>query len=132
LQRRLRYHERMKFAQDQINSKYVIEAYEPGRIQVANQIFRDNMLIMPDRLLQAWDMSCMDDFDGEQLQALLVHQPDVLILGTGRTQIFPHPSLFAACMQAGIGWEVMPTDAACRTYNILLGEDRRVLAALIL
>jgi uncharacterized protein len=122
----------MKFAQDQINSRYVIEACEPGRIQVAGQVFRHNLLIMPGKLLQPWEVASMDDFGEEQLRALVTHAPDVLILGTGQTQIFPHPSLFAACMQAGIGWEVMPTDAACRTYNILHGEDRRVLAALVL
>jgi uncharacterized protein len=128
----LGYDARMKFAQDHINSKYAIEAYEPGRIQVASQIFSHNMLIMPERLLHPWEVASMDEFSARQLQALATHEPDVIILGTGQHQIFPHPSLFKPLMQAGIGWEVMPTDAACRTYNILHGEDRRVLAALIL
>ncbi|BAO44709.1 conserved hypothetical protein [Thiolapillus brandeum] len=122
----------MKFAQDHINSKYVIEACEPGRIQVASQIFSHNMLIMPERLLQPWEVTSMDELSTRQLHALATHEPDVIILGTGQHQVFPHPSLFKPLMQAGIGWEVMPTDAACRTYNILHGEDRRVLAALIL
>jgi len=122
----------MKFAQDQINSKYVIEAYEPGRIQVASQVFRHNLLIMPDRLLQPWEVASMEDVSAQQLQVLAAHEPDVLILGTGQNPVFPHPSLFRPLIQAGIGWEIMPTDAACRTYNILHGEDRRVLAALVL
>ncbi|WP_419613488.1 Mth938-like domain-containing protein, partial [Thiolapillus sp.] len=63
---------------------------------------------------------------------LASHQPDVILLGSGTNQLFPHPSLFIPLMQAGIGYEIMPTHAACRTYNILLAEDRRVLAALIL
>ncbi|WP_457674155.1 Mth938-like domain-containing protein [Thiolapillus sp.] len=122
----------MKFAQDHIDSRYLIEAYEPGRIQVAGQIFSENMLIMPDRLLQPWELASMDDFSRAGVEDLLSHEPDVILLGTGQRQVFPHPSLFAPLMKAGTGWEIMPTDAACRTYNILLGEDRRVLAALIL
>ncbi len=122
----------MKFAQDQIDSRYLIEAYEPGRIQVAGQIYSGNMLIMPERLLQPWGLVSMDSLSREDLEGLLSHEPDLILLGTGKRQLFPHPSLFAPLMRAGTGWEVMPTDAACRTYNILLGEDRRVLAALIL
>ncbi len=122
----------MKFAQDQIDSRYLIEAYEPGRIQVAGQIYTGNLLIMPNRLLQPWELASMENFSRTTLEDFLAHEPDLVLLGTGQRQVFPHPSLFSPLMEAGTGWEVMPTDAACRTYNILLGEDRRVLAALIL
>ena len=64
--------------------------------------------------------------------ALLAQQPEIVLLGTGRTQRFPHPRLSAALAAAHVGLEVMDTRAACRTYNILLGEGRRVVAAVIL
>ncbi|HID46882.1 MAG TPA: hypothetical protein EYP34_14160 [Chromatiaceae bacterium] len=122
----------MKFAQDKIDSRYLIEAYEEGIIRVGNQEFRHNLLLMPDRLRDHWELETLDDLSAEHIAALAGHKPDIILLGSGTKQRFPHPSLFTALMQAGIGYEVMPTHAACRTYNILLAEDRRVLAALIL
>ena len=128
----LRYDCAMKFAQDQIDSRYLIEAYEEGRIRVGNTEFRHNLLLMPDRLLDPWELESLEDLSAENIALLASHQPDVILLGSGANQLFPHPSLFIPLMQAGIGYEIMPTHAACRTYNILLAEDRRVLAALIL
>jgi len=122
----------MKFAQDQINSKYLIKAYESGCIQVGNTEFRHNLLLMPDQLLESWELDSLQNLSEKDLALLATHKPDMILLGSGEQQLFPHPSLFAPLMQAGIGYEVMPTHAACRTYNILLAEDRRVLAALIL
>ena len=62
---------------------------------------------------------------------LTTHDPEIIIFGTGKEQVFPDPALFVPLMERGIGYEVMNTGAACRTYNILLSEERRVLAALI-
>jgi uncharacterized protein len=58
--------------------------------------------------------------------------PELLILGTGRRQRFPRAELLAPLAEAGIGWEVMDTGAACRTYNILMSEGRNVAAALLM
>ena len=121
----------MKFAQDQINSTYLIEAYETGFIQVGNTEFRHNLLLMPNRLREAWNINGMDDLSEDALGQLTSHEPDVILIGSGAVQQFPHPALFLPLIEAGIGYEIMPTHAACRTYNILLSEDRRVLAALI-
>jgi uncharacterized protein len=63
---------------------------------------------------------------------LLAHRPEIVLLGTGATQRFPHPRLSAPLAAARVGFEVMDTRAACRTYNILLGEGRRVVAAVLL
>jgi len=130
--RLLRYDCAMKFARDQIDSRYLIEAYEEGWIRVGNTEFRHNLLLMPGRLRDPWELKGLDDLSAEHIALLAGHQPDVILLGSGAVQLFPHPSLFIPLMQAGIGYEIMPTHAACRTYNILLAEDRRVLAALIL
>ena len=63
--------------------------------------------------------------------ALLAHKPEVVLLGTGATLRFPHPRLLAPLTDARVGVEVMDTPAACRTFNILSGEGRRAIAALI-
>lgn len=122
----------MKFARDQIDSRYLIEAYEEGWIRVGNAEFHHNLLLMPDRLRDPWELENLTDLSADNIAQLAGYQPDVILVGSGTKQLFSHPSLFSPLMQAGIGYEVMPTRAACRTYNILLAEDRRVLAALII
>jgi uncharacterized protein len=122
----------MKFAQDQINSRYLIESYEDGCIRVGNSEFTQNLLLMPDKLQEIWQLTNMDELSGKHLAELANYKPDVLLIGCGKTQHFPHPSIFVPLMKSGIGYEIMPTHAACRTYNILMAEDRRVLAALII
>jgi len=122
----------MKFAQDHVNSRYLIEAYEAGCIHIGNTEFRHNLLLMPEKLRDPWELQAMQDLSEQHLSLLVAYQPDIVLLGSGERQSFPHPSVLAPLMQAGIGYEVMPTHSACRTYNILLAEDRRVLAALII
>ena len=122
----------MKFAQDHINSKYLIEAYEAGLIRVGGKDYRHNLLLMPDQLKTAWPVASLHDVQKADLDLLAEQEPDLILFGTGAKQQFLHPKNFAPIINAGIGYEVMPTHAACRTFNILLAEDRRVLAVLII
>ena len=66
------------------------------------------------------------------LDALLALAPELLVLGTGQRQVFPSPAVMAACLTRGIGIEVMDNAAAARTYNVLAGEGRKVVVALLL
>ena len=122
----------MKFAQDHINSKYLIEAYEAGLIRVGGKDYRHNLLLMPDQLKTAWPVASLHDVQKADLDQLAEQEPDLILFGTGAKQLFLHPKHFSPIINAGIGYEVMPTHAACRTFNILLAEDRRVLAVLII
>ncbi|WP_419613486.1 MTH938/NDUFAF3 family protein, partial [Thiolapillus sp.] len=79
----------MKFAQDQIDSRYLIEAYEEGKIRVGNTEFRHNLLLMPDRLLDPWELESLEDLSAENIALLASHQPDVILLGSGTNQLFP-------------------------------------------
>ena len=63
---------------------------------------------------------------------MLALQPEVVVLGTGARQVFPPASVLAACLSRGIGIEVMANPAAARTFHVLAGEGRKVVAALIL
>ncbi len=78
-----------------------------------------------------WHAGPFGTLAAADLAPLAALAPEVLILGTGKAFGFPHPSVLAPLHAAGIGVEVMDTRAACRTYNILLGEGRRVVAAII-
>jgi len=122
----------MKFSADPIASPYAIRAYQPGRIRVGEALIEHNLLLMPERLKAPWELSHLDELTPQMLAEFIELGPDLVLFGTGPVQRFPHPARLAPLMEAGIGHEVMATDAACRTYNILLNEGRPVLAALIL
>jgi uncharacterized protein len=122
----------MKFSPADQGEGYSIQSYGPGRVVVKGEIHRSNLLVMPDRVVPDWRPGCFADLDAEDFAQLAAYQPEIVLLGTGRRQRFPAPALYHTLARQGIGLEVMDTGAACRTYNILMAEDRRVLAALIL
>jgi len=87
---------------------------------------------MPDELQQNWNVAAFDELQESHFSRFLALKPEVLLLGTGAKQQFPHPSLYHALTDAGICVEAMDTHAACHTYNILAAEDRKVIAAIII
>lgn len=121
----------MKFTQESLDQGYVITAYDPGCIRVREAEYRASLLLMPEKLIGDWRVSRIAQLAAEDLLELATHEPEIILFGTGEAQIFPEPKLFTPLMERGIGYEIMDTAAACRTYNILLSEERRVLAALI-
>jgi uncharacterized protein len=122
----------MKFALDDIPGQRLITGYTPGRIRVGTTDYTRSLAVSPRQVMPDWGPDRAADLTGDHLDALLALEPEVLILGTGRRQAFPDPALYYAVIERQIGFEVMDTAAACRTYNILLGEGRRVVAALIM
>ena len=87
---------------------------------------------MPERPPEPWQVASFDQLDAQSFAAIAALQPDVVLLGTGERQRFAHPSLTSALTSHGVGVECMDSKAACRTYNILMGEGRKVALALIL
>ena len=94
--------------------------------------YRDNVLVTPERVVPGWTAGGFDTLTEADFAALAELKPEVVLLGTGASLRFPHPRLTRALTDAGIGVEVMDTPAACRTFNILAAEGRRVVAAVIL
>jgi uncharacterized protein len=94
--------------------------------------YRDNVLVTPERVVTGWTAGGFDTLTEADFAALAELKPEVVLLGTGASLRFPHPRLTRALTNAGIGVEVMDTPAACRTFNILAAEGRRVVAAVIL
>jgi len=89
-----------------------------------------SVVVLPDRI-EEWPVAAFDRLTAEDFLFLRQLQVEIVLLGTGSRQRFPHPRLTAALAQAGIGLEVMDVQAACRTYNILVAEERKVAAALL-
>ena len=103
-----------------------------GWIRVGTAEYRDNCVLTPESIHAGFAPAGLAGLTPEDFAALLVHQPEIVLLGTGPRQQFVHPRLTEPLAAARVGLETMDTRAACRTFNILLGEGRRVVAALIL
>lgn len=113
-------------------SQNFIRAYEADEIRLATQTLRSNCLIAPEQVIEHWTNSTVATLSSADLQAIFALKPEVVILGTGMRQQFPATAIRAAFLAREIGFEVMDIGAACRTFNVLLSEDRRVVAALLL
>ena len=103
---------------------------EPGAFRIDSQHYSTNLLVLPDSVTP-WSVQAIDQIDSEVVEQLLQLQPDLIVLGSGSRQIFPPSGVMSSFARAGMGFEVMDTQAACRTYNVLVSEGRRVLAALL-
>jgi uncharacterized protein len=122
----------MKFILDDASNGLSIQRYDQGEVTVNGTIYRDSCVVLPERVISEWRPGSFADLTLEDFSFLAELYPEIIILGTGGAQYFPHPSLTAPLMQSQIGLEVMTTAAACRTYNILMSEGRRVAAALFM
>lgn len=100
-------------------------------ITVAGETFEAGLILSPESVHPDWPVTAPAELTQAALEVVLGLQPEVVILGTGKAQRFPDPAITMMFYQQGIGIEVMDTRAACRTFNILVMEERRVVAALM-
>jgi len=107
-----------------------ITGYGEGYVMVNGERKDSSVIVLPDRVEQ-WQAKQFSSLTAEDFAFLKNLGAEIVLLGTGPRQRFPHPRLTAALAQAGIGLEVMDLQAACRTYNILVAEERKVAAALL-
>ena len=121
----------MKFHLQQPTAN-VVTGTGPGWVRVGQTEYRDSIVLLPDAVVQGWAPNGFDDLGEPDYASLLSYTPEMVLLGTGAVQRFPHPRLLQSLAAARVGVEVMDTRAACRTFNILVAEDRRVAAALII
>jgi uncharacterized protein len=119
---------------DENASLYQIRSYEPGRIQVNEQIFTQSLILSPHQLIDNWLPQSVHDLKPDSFKQIPDLKPniDILLIGTGKQLIFILLELYGDLINHGIGVEIMDTAAACRTYNALSAEGRNVAAALII
>jgi uncharacterized protein len=108
-----------------------IRAVEADHILVLEQKFSSSLIISANTI-QDWAATDALNLEAALLQPLLDLKPEIVVLGTGQTHVFPDYDSLRLLIEAGIGYELMSTAAACRTYNVLVAEDREVVAGLIL
>ena len=110
----------------------VVTGTGPGWVRIGAAEHRASVVIAPEALLSPWAPGGFDGLSEDDFAAVQALAPEIVLLGTGARQRFPHPRLYRALTDAGIGVEVMDSAAAARTYNIIAAEGRRVAAALLL
>ena len=121
----------MKFHLEQTAGKNAFTGYGEGYVAVNGQRHEASLVVGAQRLVTDWPARSIATLAADHLAAIVELAPDIVLLGTGARFELPEPARLAPLYKAGIGVEVMDTPAACRTYNILMGEGRNVVAALI-
>lgn len=109
-----------------------IRAYAPGQVTINQTIYTRSLIVTPQRVIADWPPRTFAELDEAHFEVLAGLRPEVVILGTGARLRFPKPASLRALVEVNVGVEVMDTGAACRTYNILMGDGRRVAAALLM
>lgn len=99
---------------------------------VNERVLRRSFVIAPDTLIEDWPVTDAATLEPSQLEPLIALRPELVVLGTGASQVFPPPAVLAAFLTRGLGIEVMSNAAAARTYSVLAGEGRRVVAGFLL
>lgn len=122
----------MKMALDGASGVNTITSYAPGRVEIQGRLFTTSLIVLPDRLLPDWAPKTVAELDASHLGTITGAQPEIVILGSGETQVFPDSAILAPLMHNGIGFELMNNAAACRTFNVLLAEGRHAALGLIL
>lgn len=110
----------------------IIQSYAGGGFRISGQLYQGSVIVWPEQT-DLWACPSFADVSVSDFSPLYSHDPvpDVVLLGTGGTQQFLPPALRQALREKGLVIEVMDTGAACRTYNVLMAEGRRVAAALL-
>ena len=122
----------MKFTLEASSRVNLIRAYSSTEVRVGEQSLRASCIVTADTVIPEWEPASYAELAPAHLEAILALKPELVLLGTGATQRFPPSPIRAAFIGRGVALEVMDLGAACRTYNILVQEERRVAAALFL
>lgn len=122
----------MKFSEEKGSNDYIITSYTSDSIVINQKPYTKSLIITPNQLIPDWDVQDIDQLGEPSLREILSLDPEIIILGTGSQHHFLTPTQMRILVKANVGFEVMPTSAAIRTYTILASEDRQVVAGLIL
>ena len=121
----------MEFNLEVPQDQFFIRSVSEKGIRINQDYFNRPFIISGQRIVPVWNVMSVDDINEESLQVVFDLQPEVVLIGTGNTQVFLPPATQVHFFSRSVGFEVMTTDAACRTYNVLAAEGRQVVAALL-
>jgi uncharacterized protein len=121
----------MRFTQDSAPSINLIRSHGNGELRIGNSSYRGAVIVSADKLVSLPDLHRVEQLMSLDPADILALEPELVLLGTGAVQVFPAPEFQARFLSVGVGFEVMNTGAACRTYNVLIAEQRRAVAVLL-
>jgi uncharacterized protein len=121
----------MKLQATPFDGQNTFTAYGAGYASVNSVRHSGNLIVLPDRLIPAWTQATSETLAIADFELLAGLDAEIILLGTGDRLRFPRPELLRPLMAARKGLETMDLAAACRTYNVLISEGRRVAAALL-
>ena len=122
----------MKLHSSSTQQYQTVTGYFDGGVEINAAPYDYSLTVMPEVAPRPWPVAAFEELTEAHFEAIAADAPDVVILGTGDKQRFIHPRLITALSSRRIGVECMDNQAACRTYNILMGEGRKVTLALII
>lgn len=122
----------MKLQPDKQPSLNTVSAYGPDYIEINAQRYSQSLLLSPESPVIEWSCTCFEDIKTEDFEQIAKLDPAVVIFGSGQRIRFPQAALIAPLIARNIGLETMDLQAACRTYNVLMAEGRKVVAALLI
>jgi uncharacterized protein len=120
----------MRFTQDNGSAMNLVRAYGAGEIKINDLVFRRPVIVSASEVTDGPELADASGLEAAHAAAILARKPELVLLGTGARQHFPRAEFGASFLSAQIGFEVMDTGAACRTFNVLVGEQRDVVALL--
>lgn len=121
----------MDLSLDSNKGNYQIRSYEPGKVTINDKVYTQSVVVSLSNLI-LWRPQSMKELTSADFEIVLAQDSEIVILGTGTKQIFPSPQQLQLLSEKNMGVDVMTTAAACRTYNVLASEGRKVVAALLL
>ena len=122
----------MKLQPDPKEALNTVTRYDSQYIEINEKRFNQSILLMPQGAIEEWSVKNFDDLSRHDFSKIVTKKPALVIFGSGQRIRFPPPNLLQDLIQARIGFETMDTQAACRTYNILMSEGRLVLGAFLI
>jgi len=121
----------MKLTLDARTDVNLVRGYAVGEVRIGAQVVRGNCIVAADAVIADWGPPDVGALGVADLAPIFALNPELVLLGTGSRQSFPAAAVRGAFAQRGVALETMDLGAACRTYNVLVQEARRVVAVLI-
>lgn len=121
----------MQLVQDPSEFRYVLRGVSATGVLVNQRTFSTSFLLAPNQLREDWRPASVESLQADDFDAAFEWQPEVILLGTGLRQRFPPAAVLASILRRGVGLEAMDSGAAARTFNVLAGEGRRVVAGFL-
>ena len=122
----------MQLDLEQTTLKVDVQGYKPGELLINGANYNNSIIVTPQEILPTWEPQNIEELAINHWQSIIDHQPELVILGTGAKHIFPAQHLLAPLFQQGIAVEIMSTNSACKTFRLLAGDGRKVVAALLI